>query len=148
MKLLLKMRSNTWIFGGPVVPAYLDAIVTVCDILSSDEYEGLVGRLEANLDRLREGLSELGLLVQGGKTPILSVLVGPEEDTLRAGRFLFEEGFYVQSVIFPAVPYHAGVLRIQVNANHTRDGIDGLVAAMGRLHRTAPLPRGDLRRVA
>src|SRR5262249_31595371 len=76
MKLLLKMRSNTWIFGGPVVPAYLDAIVTVCDILSSDEYEGLVGRLEANLNRLREGLGELGLAVQGGKTPILSVLVG------------------------------------------------------------------------
>src|SRR5262249_7890425 len=31
-KKLLKMRSNTYIFGGPVVPPYLDAICTVCDI--------------------------------------------------------------------------------------------------------------------
>jgi 7-keto-8-aminopelargonate synthetase-like enzyme len=148
MKLLLKMRSNTWIFGGPVVPAYLDAIVTVCDILMSDEYELLAGRLQANLCRLREGLVKLGLVVQGGQTPILSVLAGAEEDTLRAGRSLFEQGFYVQSVIFPAVPYHAGVLRIQVNANHTRDGIDGLIGAMARLHRATPLPQAGARRVA
>src|SRR5262249_14438834 len=37
-KQLLKMRSNTYIFGGPVTPAYLEAICTVCDILNSPEY--------------------------------------------------------------------------------------------------------------
>ena len=35
---LLKIRSNTYIFGGPVVPAYLDAIAQVVDILQSDQY--------------------------------------------------------------------------------------------------------------
>ena len=55
----------------------------------------------------------------GGKTPIISILVGDEEDTFKAGHVLFEHGYYVQSVTFPAVPYHAGVLRIQVNANHS-----------------------------
>ena len=34
-KRLLKMRSNTYIFGGPVAPGYLDAICVVCDILMS-----------------------------------------------------------------------------------------------------------------
>src|SRR5205085_4568832 len=29
MKMLLKMRSNTYIFGGPVTPPYLEAICTV-----------------------------------------------------------------------------------------------------------------------
>ncbi|MGL4553091.1 MAG: aminotransferase class I/II-fold pyridoxal phosphate-dependent enzyme, partial [Gemmataceae bacterium] len=117
MKTLLKMRSNTYLFGGPVVPAYLDAVCVVCDILTSGEYELLAARLGANLGRLRAGLDRLGLVVQGGRTPIVSVLVGGEEETLRAGRSLFEQGYYVQSVTFPAVPYHAGVLRIQVNAN-------------------------------
>src|SRR5581483_11834379 len=41
LKRLLKIRSNTLIFGGPVPPPYLDAICTVCDILMSDEYEKL-----------------------------------------------------------------------------------------------------------
>jgi len=48
-----------------------------------------------------------------------------------SGRFLFEKGFYVQSVTFPAVPYHAGVLRIQINANHEPAAIDGLLGAPG-----------------
>ena len=76
----------------------------------------------------------------GGETPIVSVLVGDEAETLRAGSFLFERGFYVQSVTFPAVPYHAGVLRIQVNANHRKESIDELVAAIAALHHARPLP--------
>src|SRR5207244_2193042 len=68
MKKLLKMRSNTFIFGGPVAPAYLDAICTVCDILMSSEFEEIIGRLDRNLASLRNGLLDLDLCVQGGKT--------------------------------------------------------------------------------
>ena len=64
------------------------------------------------------GLAALGLEVMGGATPIVSVMIGDEADTLSAGKFLFDQGYYVQSVLFPAVPYHAGVLRVQCNANH------------------------------
>jgi 7-keto-8-aminopelargonate synthetase-like enzyme len=143
MKHLLKMRSNTYIFGGPVVPPYLEAVCTVCDILVSDELEVLIGRLHANLNRLRQGLVKLGLVVQGGQTPILSVLVGGEEETLRAGSYLFDQGFYVQSVTFPAVPYHAGVLRIQINANHTEAAIESLLKAMESMRAIVPLPQAE-----
>jgi 7-keto-8-aminopelargonate synthetase-like enzyme len=148
MKYLLKMRSNTYIFGGPVVPPYLDAVCVVCDILMSDEYEELAGRLRGNLERLRAGLVRQGLVVLGGETPILSVLVGGEEETLRSGNFLFEQGFYVQSVTFPAVPYHAGVLRIQVNANHTLAEIDALLEAIRKLARALPLPGQEVKQAA
>jgi 7-keto-8-aminopelargonate synthetase-like enzyme len=143
MKRLLKMRSNTYIFGGPVAPPYLEAVCTVCDILMSDEFELLAARLRRNLEQLTRGLVGLGLAVLGGETPIVSVLVGDEAETLRAGSFLFERGFYVQSVTFPAVPYHAGVLRIQVNANHRAESIDALIGAVAELHRMRPLPGPD-----
>jgi 7-keto-8-aminopelargonate synthetase-like enzyme len=148
LKYLLKMRSNTYIFGGPVPPPYLEAVCAVCDILASAEYDELAGKLRRNLDQLREGLSRLGLVVLGGQTPILSVLVGGEEETLNAGNFLFDQGFYVQSVTFPAVPYHAGVLRIQVNANHTAASIAALLEAMARLQRAIPLPAPEQPRLA
>jgi 7-keto-8-aminopelargonate synthetase-like enzyme len=149
-KLLLKMRSNTYIFGGPVPPAYLEAIGTVCDILMSPEYDVLIGRLRANLERLTTGSRRLGLSVLGGETPIISVLVGDEADTLSAGYFLFEQGYYVQSVTFPAVPYHAGVLRIQVNANHLPETIDGLLGSLAALQSviTLPGPEGEQRAAA
>jgi 7-keto-8-aminopelargonate synthetase-like enzyme len=147
-KFLLKMRSNTFIFGGPVPPSYLDAITAVCDILCSDEYEEIRSRLESNLRRLTKGAGDLGLVVLGGETPIVSVLAGDEDVTLQAGRFLFEMGYYVQSVTFPAVPYHAGVLRIQVNANHQPAAIDGLLSAFAALQRQFALPRATARTAA
>jgi glycine C-acetyltransferase len=148
-KLLLKMRSNTYIFGGPVVPPYLDAVCAVCDILMSKEYELLAARLQRNLSQFRDGLRNLGLVVSGGQTPIVSVLVGDEADTLNAGNILFEKGFYVQSVTFPAVPYHAGVLRIQINANHRSESIAGLLSAIAELQKTIKLPEtGNRRRAA
>jgi 7-keto-8-aminopelargonate synthetase-like enzyme len=137
---LLKMRSNTYIFGGPVAPPYLEAICAVCDILDSGEYDLLALRLRRNREHLTVGLSDLGLAVLGGQTPIISVLVGDEADTLNGGMFLFQRGYYVQSVTFPAVPYHAGVLRIQVNANHERESINGLIDAFAALRRVIALP--------
>jgi len=130
---LLKIRSNSYIFGGPVAPGYLEGICEVVDILMSEEYDRLNARLQGNMRQLVCGIERLGLTVLGGHTPIISVLVGDEEKTLRSGLFLFERGYYVQSVIFPAVPYHAGVLRVQVNANHTAEQISGLVDAFDEL---------------
>lgn len=147
-KWLLKMRSNTYIFGGPVPPPYLEAICSVCDILDSPEYDLLIARLTKNLQQLTWGAQRLGLAVLGGRTPIISVLVGDESATLNAGHFLFTAGFYVQSVTFPAVPYHGGVLRIQVNANHSPEAIDGLLEALGRLQRVIPLPGPEGLRLA
>jgi 7-keto-8-aminopelargonate synthetase-like enzyme len=83
------------------------------------------------------------LVLLGGCVPIVSVLVGPEDTTLQAGRFLFERGYYVQSVVFPAVPHGAGVLRVQINANHTDDAIHGLVEALAELKRAYPLPEAE-----
>jgi 7-keto-8-aminopelargonate synthetase-like enzyme len=147
-KQLLKVRSNTYIFGGPVPPPYLDAICVVCDILTSSEYEQIRWRLQNNLSLLLGGAAKMRLAVLGGETPIISILVGDEEATLNAGHFLFEQGFYVQSVTFPAVPYHAGVLRIQVNANHLPRSIQGLLDALGALHDKIPLPGPEALRAA
>jgi len=139
-QLLLKMRSNTYIFGGPVPPPYLEAICTVCDILTSPDYDQLIGRLQRNIRRFTTGANWLGLAVLGGQTPIISILVGDEEATIKAGHYLFEQGYYVQSVTFPALPYHAGVLRVQVNSNHLAESIDGLLEAFAGLQKVVPLP--------
>ncbi len=139
-KRLLKIRSSPYVFGGPVVPCFLEAIGTVIDILRSAEYSTLRARLDSSIARLTRGLRELGLVVMGGVTPIVSVLIGDEGDTLDAGKFLFDRGYYVQSVLFPAVPYHAGVLRVQCNANHDDRSIDGLIDAFAALTDAAILP--------
>ncbi len=144
LKPVLKMRSNTFIFGGPVPPPYLAAICAVCDILESPEYRDMFDRLQRLIRRLTEGLRSLGLAVLGGEAPIVSVTIGDIERTLEAGKWLFDRGFYVQSATFPAVPINSGLLRVQVNANHSVEMIDGLVGAMAGLKTRFSL-NGELR---
>ena len=52
----------------------------------------------------------------------------------------------MQSVLFPAVPYHAGVLRIQCNANHEDAEIEGLIAAFAALTQAMTFPGPPARR--
>ena len=133
LKMLLKIRSRPIIFGGPVPPPYLDAVCRVVDILDSPEYDDLRSRLARNMEQFLAGVRGLGVSVLGGVGAIASVVVGDELATLRAGRELFERGYYVQSVVFPGVPHHGGVLRVQINANHRPESIAGLVEAIAGL---------------
>jgi 7-keto-8-aminopelargonate synthetase-like enzyme len=144
---VLKLRSNPIIFGGPVPPPYLEAICTVVDILNSSDYNRLRDQLDANVRRFTDGANDLGLVLIGGLVPIVSVLVGSDDATMEAGRFLFERGYYVQSVIFPAVPHGAGVVRIQINSNHGLAAIDGLLTALADLQQAMPLPTAEEARV-
>jgi len=140
LKEILKLRSSTYIFGGPVPPPYLAAVCAVCDMLNSGEYDDLIGRLGDRIDRLTAGIKALDLTVTGGEAAILSVLVGDIERTFRAGKWLFDRGYYVQSATYPAVPINGGLLRIQVNANHSDAAIDGLLDALADLKTKFKLP--------
>lgn len=144
LKRLLKIRSSTFIFGGPVPPAYLAGICTVCDILESPEYEEILGRLRAMIRRLTDGIERIGLSYSGGQSAIVSVTIGDIDQTLLAGKWMFDRGFYVQSATYPAVPVMSGLLRIQVNANHSIEAIDGLLDALADLKTEFGLGRTKL----
>jgi 7-keto-8-aminopelargonate synthetase-like enzyme len=140
LKRILKIKSNTFIFGGPVPPPYLAGIIAVCDIIQSPEYDQILGNLHSLIARLTNGLRAMSLNVLGGDTSIVSVTVGDIEQTFKAGKWLFDRGFYVQSATYPAVPISGGLLRIQVNANHTEQQVDDLLNAIMDLKSVMKLP--------
>jgi glycine C-acetyltransferase len=142
LKLFLQMRSSTAIFGGPVPPPYLAGIIAACDIIDSPEGDGLRTRLRRLAARLTDGIRTLGLAVHGsGDSPIVSIRVGDIGNALRAGRWLFDRGFHVQSVHYPGVPARGSLLRIQVNANHPDEAIDELLNALADLKAAFHLPQ-------
>jgi 7-keto-8-aminopelargonate synthetase-like enzyme len=130
LKFLLALRSSPIVFGGPVPPPYLDAVCDVVDLLDSPAYFPLRKRLSENMELFLSSVRGHGLEVVGGFGAIASVVVGDEVATLQAGRALFERGYYVQSVVFPAVAMHRGVLRVQINANHLPESVRGLGEAL------------------
>ncbi len=141
-KLLLQLRANTYAYGGPIPPPYLEALLTVCDILDSTEYERLLGRLRARIEHFSRGVESLGIALLGKDAPILSIPIGEPTAALKAGRWLFDRGYYVQSSIFPAVPLMGSLLRIQINANHSLEAIDGLLGALADLRKIVPISSG------
>ncbi|MFM7413050.1 MAG: aminotransferase class I/II-fold pyridoxal phosphate-dependent enzyme [Planctomycetota bacterium] len=140
LKTILKIRSSTFIFGGPVPPPYLAAISAVCDIIMSPEYDTLLEGLRGRIGRFTEGLDALGIEHNGGGSAIVSLKVGDMEKTFAAGRALFDRGYYVQSATYPAVPIQGGLLRVQINANHPPESIDGLLGAVAEVWKAARLP--------
>lgn len=138
VRFLLKLRSAPLIFGGPVPPPYLDAVCAAVDIVGSAEGDELRATLARNMARFSDAARERGVPLTGAIGAIASVPVGDEAATLRAGKAVFDRGYYVQSVIFPAVPHHGGLLRVQVNANHRPEEIDGLVGVLAAVLADAP----------
>jgi len=132
IKFALKVRSGPMVFGGPVPPPYLEAICEVVDLLESDEGPALLQRLRLNLELFLQEAARAGLTIAGGLGAIVAIAVGDEDATLLAGKMLFEQGYYVQSVIFPAVPHRHGILRVQINAIHQAEQIRGLVKALSQ----------------
>ncbi|HTN74462.1 MAG TPA: pyridoxal phosphate-dependent aminotransferase family protein [Pirellulaceae bacterium] len=141
LKRILKIKSSTFIFGGPVPPPYLAAVIAACEILDSPEGDTLLMKLHGKIARLTNGLRDWEFVVLGEAGAIVSVLIGDIEKTFFAGKWLFDRGFYVQSATYPAVPITEGLLRIQVNANHADEDIDRLLAALGEMRSHFTVPR-------
>jgi 7-keto-8-aminopelargonate synthetase-like enzyme len=80
-----------------------------------------------------DGIRSIGYVMSGGTAAIVSVQIGEIEKTLKAGKWMFDRGYFVQSATYPAVPILGGLLRMQVNAIHSEEDIDGLLNALADL---------------
>jgi 7-keto-8-aminopelargonate synthetase-like enzyme len=144
LKLMLKLRSSTFVFGGPVPPPYLAGVCAATDIIASTEGDTLRSRLRGLISRLTHGIHSLDMAMSGGgESPIVSVILGEIETALVAGKWLFDRGFYVQSAHYPAVPINGSLLRIQVNANHPPRAIDELLNALSDMKKALKLATSE-----
>ena len=92
-------------------------------------------QLWRNSHRLWHGLKEIGLHLPETASPIVTVFVGGERLLYTMSRALFDAGFKVGNVCYPAVPRGEAILRLSVNARHTPEEIDRVVDAVARIAR-------------
>ena len=86
--------------------------------------------------RFRDELRSLPLgtsdCVVTSPSAIISLIVGDELTTLCFWRRLYEEGFYANPVVAPAVPVGKAALRISCTANHTEEDLRQALMAFRR----------------
>jgi len=82
---------------------------------------------------LASSLKNKGMDVNFFDTPIISLIVGKEENALKLRDRLLEKGFFIQAIRPPTVPEGTSRLRITINYNHSYEDIERLCEAIAEL---------------
>ena len=116
-------RARPAIYSTAMPPAAAAAALAALGVLRSAEGDGLRARLRALVDRL----------APGHPTPILPVVLGPEERAVAASAALLARGLLVPAIRPPTVPAGTSRLRVTLSAAHTDAQVDALVTALAEL---------------
>ncbi|MBC7172431.1 MAG: 8-amino-7-oxononanoate synthase, partial [Polyangiaceae bacterium] len=128
---LLVHRARSYVFStapSPILARAATAAVGV--ILESD---ALREQLLAHASRLRTALPALGFEVPPGQGPIVPVILGEADRTMRASAALLEAGFLAQGIRPPTVPRGTSRIRLVPMGTHEHSDIDALIDAFATL---------------
>ncbi len=125
--------ARPMLFSASMPPSSVAAATAAIEVLM--EEPELVGRVNANAKRLRDGLTKAGFDIGASQTPIVPITIGDEVKMCAFWNDLIANGVYTNAVIFPAVARGAGILRASCMATHTPAQIDRAVELMGELGR-------------
>jgi len=117
---LLRNRARSHIFSTGLSPTDAAAALAALGVLRSPEGDALVARLRMLVDRVRPG----------HPSPILPVVIGEEEATMKAAAALLERGLLVPGIRPPTVPPGTSRLRVTLSAAHTDAQVEALLAAL------------------
>jgi 8-amino-7-oxononanoate synthase len=124
----LVSRCRTFAFTTALPPAACGAALAALDVLAGEPERR--GKLAGLSTRMKDGLEWLGFPMQGVVAPIFPVVLGAEALALEASRALRERGFLARAIRPPTVPPGTSRLRVSLTAAHTREQVDGFLAAL------------------
>ena len=101
--------------------------ITVLDIIARTTERR--DKLERNTAFWRKGLTEGGLIIKEGETPIVPVMLFNAKLSQDFARELYEEGIYAIGFFFPVVPKGQARIRTQLSAAHEMHHLEKALAA-------------------
>jgi 8-amino-7-oxononanoate synthase len=129
---LLINRARSYIFSTALPPADAAAALAALVVLRSAEGDALVARLASFVERL----SDKGVAAPGHPSPVVPVVLGPEQAAIDASAVLLDAGLWVPAIRPPTVPAGTSRLRVTLSAAHDDTDIGRLVDALVAL----PIP--------
>jgi glycine C-acetyltransferase len=127
----LRFHANAGMFTA-TLPAALCAGITEAFHVMEREPEHRA-RLWENVRYFAPELRRAGFLTEEAPSPIATVFLGSLPLLCGFSRDLYEAGIKCGSVAFPAVARNAAILRLAINARHTREELDQTVETLERL---------------
>lgn len=115
------------VFSAPLTPPSAAAAAASIHVVRREPNR--VATLRHLGGKLRDGLRR-HFSIGPTATPIVPVIVGPDEDACRLAHDLRRKRILVQPVIYPAVPIGTARLRTTVTAAHSEQAVEHAVAAI------------------
>jgi 8-amino-7-oxononanoate synthase len=94
-------------------------------------------RLRANADRLRKGMTKLGVELPPTPAPVFTFVLGDSPSMERVHQALLVRGILAPLIMYPGGPTDR-YFRVTVNAEHTPEQIDQFLAALGEVLASEP----------
>ena len=88
-------------------------------------------KLEKNIKQLSMGLIKIGYEINS-TTQIIPIIIGSEKSALRFGKFLFDNGVFVQPIRYPTVPKNQARLRISITAWLSKNDIESALSVFDK----------------
>jgi 8-amino-7-oxononanoate synthase len=127
----LRHFSRALIFTAAMPPSSVAGALAALEVMQ-DEPERRE-RLWANTRAVAEGLSAMGFDIGASQTPVIPVLIGSFDQTMRIWRSLFDDGVFSHPIAQPAVPVTACRIRVSMSAEHTPEQIERVLSAFERV---------------
>lgn len=125
----LIQRARAYIYTTALPPAVAEATRASLALVREESWRR--DKLRALIERFRLGAAQLGLNLMDSQTPIQPILLGGNDEVLRASQSLLDAGFLVVAIRPPTVPEGTARLRITLSALHEESQVDGLLEALG-----------------
>jgi glycine C-acetyltransferase len=119
---LCRQRARPYLFSNAMPPVIVAAANTVVDLISRTTERR--DKLEWNARYWRAGLTEMGLDLRPGESPIVPVMLYNAKLAQDFSRDLFDEGIYAVGFFFPVVPKGQARIRTQLSAAHEKEHLD------------------------
>lgn len=116
-------KSRPFIFSTALSPATIASANAALNLLKENSEEYL-NELNSNTSLMRELLTNAGLNIVDGETPIIPIIIGPADLANKISKELEKEGILVSSIRPPSVPKDMSRLRLTVIATHTKEEIE------------------------
>lgn len=131
----IKCTARPFIFTAALPPAQVAVTHKALEILASEPQHR--ENLWRRTSHFREGLTGLGFNTLASEGPIVPVCIGEQERTVQAWNDIWSAGIFALPALPPAVPDGECLIRMAVNASHTPEDIDRVLAVfadVGRKH--------------
>ena len=130
LKEYLVNRCGAFVYTTAPPPGVYGAVSAALELVQSSAFCEIRRILLEKSANLASEIRCMGFDPGAAETPIIPVIIGDVEETLRISQKLISENIFVVAIRPPTVPKGTARLRISLNAEHTDEDIERLLCAL------------------